>query len=168
MRDDFKPIPNFEGYIINTEGVVISHKQSKRRVITPNINNQGYPMIRLCREGVKHTFLIHRLVWIVFNGKIPKGLVVLHGPGNDKSNANLEYLSLGTNKENHGRDRIRDGTINRGARNSNSKLTVIQVKYIKERLNDGMQGKVLAKLFDIGEAQVSRIKRGERWAHISD
>ena len=165
MNQDFRKIPGYEDYEINREGIVISHKQGKRRTLKWNIQ-KGYPYIRLCKGGVRKNFSLHRLLWKIFVGPIPEGMCVLHGPGNHRGNCDLSYLSLGTVSENNGRDRLRDGSDNRGEKHGLSKLTEIQVKYIRARLEDGMEGKALARLFEVGRAQISRIKNNQQWAHI--
>jgi len=48
----------------------------------------------------------------------------------------------------------------------NSKLKAEDVKVLKSMLEKGIKQNVIAKLFSISEMQVTRIKRGENWAHI--
>ncbi len=165
MNQDFRVIPGHEDYEINRIGEVYSLKHGTRKAIKLAYI-KGYPYARLCMHGVVKTIAIHRLVWETFEGPIPKGMCVLHGPGNNRANCDLNYLSLGTAADNHGRDRLRDGSDNRGEKHGCSKLTEDQVRYIKSRLNDGMEGKALAKLFNVGRAQISRIKNNLQWAHI--
>ena len=164
MNQDFRKIPDYEDYEINREGVVMSSKYKTRRPVKWSIQ-KGYPYIRLCKHGVVKNFSIHRLLWKIFIGPIPEGMCVLHGAGNDRGNCDLQYLSLGTASDNHGRDRLRDGSDNRGEKHGMSKLTEIQVKYIRARLEDGMEGKALATLFNVGRTQISRIKNNHRWSY---
>lgn len=168
MRNDFKAIPGYEGhYEINTEGVVVSIKFNKRLVKKAQLNNKGYPTVLLQIKKVQKRFLVHRLVWMSHRGMIPEGMLVLHGEGNDPLNSCLEYLSLGTYRDNLNRDKERDGRISRGERNGNARLTSTQVAYIKARLRDGMKGTALSHLFNISGCIISKIKNGELWLHIA-
>lgn len=46
------------------------------------------------------------------------------------------------------------------------KLTSTKVMLIKKKLNQGVRMSTLAKTFKVSAMQISRIKRGENWAHI--
>ncbi|MGE4290375.1 MAG: hypothetical protein AB7E36_16995 [Salinivirgaceae bacterium] len=47
-----------------------------------------------------------------------------------------------------------------------SKLNAEDVLRIKSMLQRGITQNVIAKLFCVSEMQITRIKRGENWAHI--
>ena len=163
MRDDFRPVVGYPDYEINSEGVIISYKRSKPKQLTRCLDNKGYVQTRLTKDKVTTTKKVHRLVWESFNGKVPEGLMVLHGSGNDGSNCNLEYLSLGTRSDNMGRDRKRDGTLPQGESHGSSKLKLIQVDYIRARAKDGMKHYQLASLFNVHRSTISGICRNESW-----
>jgi len=168
MREDFKPIPGYEGhYEINSEGVVVSIKFNKRLTKKPQLNNKGYFTVSLQVNDIAKRYLIHRLVWLAHRGEIPEGLMVLHGEGNNPQNSCVEYLSLGTYKDNLVRDRKRDGSFLRGEKHGSSKLTEIQVRYIKDRLKDGIKGKTLSQLFNVSKVAISNIKSGKTWSHVA-
>jgi hypothetical protein len=42
---------------------------------------------------------VHRIIWVIFNGPIPKNLVILHSC-DERSCCELSHLRLGTQKEN--------------------------------------------------------------------
>lgn len=161
----WKQIPNFPDYDINTDGQIRSKKHKKPKVLKPWYNKAGYAMISLRAGGKTHKFYIHRLVWATFNGPIPDGMCVLHGPGNNKSNASLSYLRLGTTSENM-MDKVRDGTSNRGERCGAAKLTEVQVKYIRARLKDGVRRSYLARLFEVTTECIRDIHTRRNWSHI--
>ena len=71
----------------------------KGRVLRPKKNNGGYLQVDLCKEGKPTCFLVHRLVWEAFNGKIPEGMQINH-IDEDKLNNTIENLNLMTPKEN--------------------------------------------------------------------
>lgn len=133
MREDFRPIIGFEvHYEINSEGVVISVKRGKRKLMEAKTTYQGYRSIMLTMNGKRYTKCVHRLVWETFNGEIKDGLLVLHGAKTTRDNCCLENLSLGTQEDNLGRDRRRDRTTPEGERNHSARLTEVQVRYIKK------------------------------------
>jgi hypothetical protein len=55
----------------------------------------------------------------------------------------------------------------RGAAHANSKLTEHQIHNIRKELEDRETQQSVAKRYGVGQAHVSRIKRGKNWAHIS-
>ena len=168
MREDFRPILGYEGhYEINSEGVIVSLKRSKRKAIKTRINLDGYQTIGLHLADKGRTKLVHRLVWEAFNGKIEDGLLVLHGEGVTRDNCCLESLSLGTIQDNLGRDRKRDGTIPEGEKNGNAKLTNTQVRYIKQRIRDNEKLVTLARLFQVTTGVIKHIKSGRQWSHVA-
>ena len=50
-------------------------------------------------HSLTRTIVVHRLVWLVFNGKIPKGYVINHMDGNKRNNrlSNLEMITHAEN-----------------------------------------------------------------------
>lgn len=161
----WKRISNYEDYDVNENGEVRSRKQGRTKVLTPVFVN-GYPKVLLYKEGQRKQVYIHRLVWEAFNGPIPVGMCVLHGDGNDRANASLEYLRLGSHKENM-EDKVRDGSSTKGETNANSRLTGIEVKSIKQMLRDKVSIRKVAKLFEVGSSTICHIKNGRTWAHIT-
>jgi hypothetical protein len=68
--------------------------------IYSNSNNEGYIRIRfLGRE-----FRAHRIIWSLFNGEIPEGMLVDHIDGN-VSNNRIENLRLVTRQQNKANSR---------------------------------------------------------------
>lgn len=96
----WKPIPGYEGvYEVSNFGKVKSLKYNKERILKPSTNGQGYYKVNLYINGAKK-YTIHRLVWIVFNGMIPKEYEINH-KDEDKSNNRLDNLELVTRKQNN-------------------------------------------------------------------
>lgn len=48
----------------------------------------------------------------------------------------------------------------------NSKLKESDVRIIKHQLKLGVSGSLLAKMFEVSEMQISRIKSGENWSNV--
>jgi hypothetical protein len=99
-------------------------------------------------------------------GPVPKNLYVLHHC-DERSCCNPEHLYVGTQKDNM-RDMVARGRLgNRGQKSGEghamSKLTQQMVDEIRIKRAQGLSLKVLAGLYPIKEAQISRIARGLRW-----
>lgn len=110
----------------------------------------------------------HRASWIIHYGDIPPKMEVCHKCDNPIC-VNPEHLFLGTHKENMA-DRERKGrrTPPRGSRNGKAKLTEKQVIEIKKELKEGkISGSELARQYGVTKTQISLIKLGKSWNHIS-
>lgn len=90
---------DYSGYQISNYGRVKSFKNGKERILNLTTTKQGYKSVSLRVNGKTIVKLVHRLVWEVFNGPIPKGLVVNH-INEDKTDNRLENLNLLTLTEN--------------------------------------------------------------------
>ena len=102
----WKDIPNYEGYQVSNLGRVKSlerldviGRKRKEKILKPTINHKGYYQVGLWKQSIGKMYLVHRLVWIAFNGTIPEGLQVNH-INEIKSDNRLSNLNLMTPKEN--------------------------------------------------------------------
>jgi len=82
--------------------------------ISIQVNPRGYPFFFLGPAGQQEDIRLHRLLYRVFKGPIPKGLHVLHRDDN-KLNYRLDNLYAGTDEDNY-RDACRNGTHSRPPR----------------------------------------------------
>ena len=123
----------------------------------------GYGQIKLTKQRKQE--YAHRVSYEIHKGVIPKGMNVLHRCDNPCC-VNPDHLWIGTDKENQ-QDMKAKGRSLQGERNSMSVLTVKDVLAIKELLARSIypQWKI-GELFGVGQMEVSRIKRGLRWAHV--
>jgi hypothetical protein len=97
-EEEWKPIPSFENYKINKEGVVLN--KFGKALKPGKIPSTGYLHVSLSNDNVKGKhFYVHHLVWITFMGEVPEGLNVCHQDGNAENNK-IENLCLLTHKEN--------------------------------------------------------------------
>ena len=71
----------------------------KERILKPSIYHRGYYQVGLYKNSKVRYYLVHRLVWITFNGLIPQGMQVNH-INEVKTDNRLENLNLMTPKEN--------------------------------------------------------------------
>jgi hypothetical protein len=114
----------------------------------------------------------HRISWMLFNGNIPKDMLVLHKCDNKKC-VNPKHLFIGTQKDN-----IRD-MMNKGRDNfyplfkngygisgesSTSKLTKKEVAYIrKEYTEKKITPKELSKKYNISRSAIYKVIHHETW-----
>lgn len=78
---------------------------------------------------------------------------------------NPMHLCIGTHQQNMEDMRLRKRS-NTGERHHNSKITEKDVVAIREMRKMGQSYSTIAKKFNIGELQVGKIIRMERWGHV--
>ncbi len=123
----------------------------------------GYGQIKL--PGQRKQIPAHRLSYLIHRGEIPEGMEVCHRC-DVRGCVNPEHLFVGTSQDNHD-DMVAKDRHTRGERGAYAKLTEEQVLKILAMLKRGKSQRVIAKAFGVGQMQVSRIKRGVRWAHLN-
>lgn len=111
-----------------------------------------------------HLVRVHRLSWIIANGKIPKGMCVCHECDN-KLCVNPAHLCIGTHWENMA-DRQRKGRTRNGEKSS-SPLTEKEVREIRKKYASGEAGSVLlGKAYGISPTAICNIINRTTWKHL--
>jgi len=123
-------------------------------------DKDGYGQVTLRKKPYRS----HRLAWILTNGQIPDGKLVLHACDNPPCE-NPKHLFLGTHKENV-EDRVEKIRSATGEKNAGCKLTKLKVLCIRKRYSEGETQVSIAECFGVSFQQVSRIVNREKWAHI--
>lgn len=121
----------------------------------------GYEEIR--RNG-KRTQLSHRVIWEAVYGPIPKGMQINHKNGMKRDNRieNLELLSAADNMKHA----ARTGLMPKGIDSSSAKLTVAQVKKIRQLFASGKGQTEIGRIFGVGGSTVTHIVRRDTWKHV--
>lgn len=162
MDEKWLPVNGYEGlYEISSLGRV----RGKSGVIKLGVDRKGYVIVSLSKKSSPKKRYVAKLVLETFVGPRPMGHVVCHGPAGKTDNS-VSNLCWGTWSKNMGDDRVRDGVSNRGERNGMSKLTEIDVKFIRHWLKSGFDYKQIAKVFGVSRQTVSGIKFGHRWSWV--
>ena len=171
--EEWKEIPEYEGMYsvsnlgrIRSEPRMVAHildgKFLRGKILKSRINKQtGYPAVNLSRNSKKKTFPVHVLVAISFLGKRPNGMEVAHGDGN-RINAKLTNLRYKTSLENS-QDALHHGTVARGERLPQSKLTGEKVVQIRK---DGRLQREIAAEYGVSITTISQIKSRIYWSHV--
>ena len=107
MKEIWKDIPNYSGLyqasnlgrIKSLERINARGNRLKEKILKPGINQYGYYQVQLYKNSIGKMYIVHRLVWIAFNGAIPEDLQVNH-INEVKTDNRLSNLNLMTAKEN--------------------------------------------------------------------
>lgn len=120
------------------------------------------PYGRFSYEGGKHVYA-HRFSWELHHGRIPKGKLVLHRCDNPRC-VRPEHLFLGTHLDNM-RDKIAKGRVVAcpGEKNGQARLSLKDIKAIRELHSAGLSYKKIAPMFGISFQHVGRIVNRVRW-----
>jgi hypothetical protein len=169
----YKPIPDFPGYRVGSDGSVWSCWKRGgfgcvyiptghwRRLVTPP-DKLGYPRVKLRGRRRRK---IHRLVLEAFVGPCPDGMHCCHAD-DDKANNALTNLRWDTQKANMA-DAGRNGHIVRGEAHCGSKLTAEIVRAIRaEYAAGGVSQARLARKYGVTGPLIGLIVRRKRWKHV--
>jgi hypothetical protein len=121
-----------------------------------------YWFVVMCVDGIRYRKSLHSVVLETFVGPRPVGMQIRHLDGDSRNNhvANLRY---GTAKEN-GEDRRKHGTVARGSKNGNSKLSHDQVRMIRQlHAEKKLTRRELITVTDISVKQLNNILNELQW-----
>ncbi len=137
------------------------------KVFTQSKKKMRYPTFRQNNKNMNS----HRFSWIIHNGPIPEGMLVLHRCDNPPC-VNPNHLFLGTHLDN-ARDKIEKGrggdTANTGNRTNrrNCKFTEKEVKEIRDLYSTGeFLYKELAVMFGAGYSTIGHIITRKTWSDV--
>lgn len=156
-------INNYPNYTIDEDGNIFS---LNGKIKLPSKDKKGYIHITLSNNGIRKTFLVHRLVAEHFIDN-PNNLLQVNHIDGDKSNNNVTNLEWVTPSDNiiHS---FNNGLSNySGENNGKSKLTLLEVIEIKKLINNKIKLKDIAKQFNVHPNTISEIKRGIKWKHVN-
>lgn len=122
-------------------------------------NTNGYGQLFL--SGTK-IVTAHRISWELHNGKISKGLCVLHECDN-RACVNPTHLFLGTPKDNR-QDCVSKGRQAKGEDVNTSKLKLSDVITIRQAYRRGIfTQKFLGELFGVSDHAISDVVNWKQW-----
>ena len=121
-----------------------------------------------CGYGLdgKRNRRVHRLVYTVCFGQIPKGMRCCHSCDNPAC-CNPYHLFLGTPRDNT-QDAVRKGRLAKGESHGRAKLTEESVRTIfKLREKRALSVAEMATMFNVRENAIYRVLHRETWSHVS-
>ncbi len=173
---EYKHIPDHPYLAAGSDGTIISCKpgngrgiiSTRWRQLRPSLNGRGYPYVYVGRtintkRQIRRT--VHKLVLLAFVGPRPEGYECLHADG-DKTNNRISNIRWGTPQENSD-DKKRHGTVARGEKSGNSRLTELQVRAVKTLLAAGWRQQDVADLFGVTHVTIFHISMGRTWAWVT-
>jgi len=107
--EEWRPIPDFEGYDVSDQGNVRSYHKNvggefgkgaaweitdaPQRLLSPSTTKKGYKGVLLRKDGKTYNKKIASLVMLAFVGGRPEGMEVCHNDSNLENNtpSNLRY-----------------------------------------------------------------------------
>jgi hypothetical protein len=166
LKLEIKEIPGYPGYFVDIQGNVYSNKRGFFKKLGVKISE--YRSVNLFKTLDNNIWRrdYKKVCWLVletFVGPRPDGYQACHGI-KGKLDDSLSNLSWGTRQQNM-KDKIRDGTDNRGIKNNRAKLTEEQVLEIR-KLGKLYLQKDLARMFNVTDTLIGNILRRESWKHL--
>jgi len=172
MIEEWRPVVGYEGvYEVSSLGQVRSldrwvransgRRRTGVRYFTPSPSGKSRKYKKVLLRNPDKQHLVHRLVLEAFVGPRPDNCEARHLDG-DPSNNRLDNLAWGTKAENEA-DKVKHGTLLCGTANPASKLTEVDVLYIRasnERQVD------LAKIYGVSQAVISAVRLRKIWKHV--
>jgi len=163
----WRPVVGYEGfYEVSDLGRVRSvfHGQGRRidRVLKFSYDKNGRPSVGLYKVKAEYRRrIVGPLVLMAFVGPRPSGLECCHGDGNQTNNrlSNLRWDTHASNEK----DKIKNGTTNRGERNGRARLRSADVVRMKSLWAAGWRVCDIASKFNIYPSYVTRILTGWIW-----
>jgi len=174
MEEYWKPIIGYEGYLISNKGRVktldryVPHKRHGRMFVEGVLIKQykdleNYYHVGLWKNNKSTTSKIHRLVGIHFIPNQENKSQINHKNG-IKTDNRVENLEWATNQENRNHA-VKNKLHAYGINNGMTRLSEKQVISIYQECNNY---EMIARKYNVGISQVSRIKNGRQWKHLTN
>ncbi len=112
--------------------------------------------------------LAHRLSYVLFNGEIPSGNMVLHSCDNPNC-CNPNHLWAGTQCDNMKDMRLKGrGPNSFGEKHPNTLLTSVEVLEIVKLIDRGtLNSREIGVIYGVSRGAVTGISSGKNWSHLT-
>lgn len=165
MKEEWKSVDGFEGYLVSNTGKVLSLRFGKVRLLKVD-KSSTYCRVTLSRGNKKYREYVHVLVAKLFIEN-PKGKpFVNHIDGNKENcySSNLEWCTRSEN-EVHA---LSTGLKGRGSKRYNSKRTDNQVHEVCDLISKGVKRRDILKSCPYMTLRgFNHIRNRDQWTHIS-
>lgn len=163
-----KDVDGYDGkYQIDDLGNIYTVKRqgTDARILSKQINRNGYECVDLRNGSNKRKELVHRLVAFAFIPKPDGKDFINHKDGNKQNNnvSNLEWVTRSENMKHAYRNGL--STIPRlsGENHPQHKLCIDSVHEIKSLYSAGMSSGKLSKQYGVSKEQIMNIVKGKHW-----
>lgn len=164
MDEIWKDVPGYEGYyqvsnIGNVKSLdrVVSHKRYNKEHVSEKIlspkKHGGYLSVRLCGDGKRKLFLVHRVVMLAFVGNPSKEQIDINHKNSNKKDNRLINLEYCTRSENIKHSYL-NGTHPSGEDHHNSKFTNKERKEIYLLKQKGYTLKQIINIFPASSSTI--------------
>jgi hypothetical protein len=160
VAEEWRDIPDFEGYQVSSFGKVRNKKLKQLKEIP---NRQGYLEVRFSKQGKSTPRVIHRLVAKTFLENSNNYSQVNHIDGNKRNNRteNLEWVNNSMNQKHAYSLGLQPSRA--GERNVKSAIKNKDVAVLKELYNSGKTIRETSNVTGIGLSIVRNIIYGKTW-----
>lgn len=161
-------VKSLERYRERKDGVLM---RDKERFLKLRSDSNGYFKVDLTKGGTRKTILVHRLVANAFIPNPENKPKVNHKDGIKSNNevTNLEWNTVSENIKHAYETALKKSTMLKGAENIRSKLSEIQIQYIRENYipKDKEFGtKALGEKFGVSQNAISKIVNFKVWKEV--
>lgn len=173
--ENWKDVPGYEGlYQVSDFGKIRSFYFDKlNRSLSNNTKpikpflNDGYPQVRLYKNGTKQDYKVHYLVMLSFVCDRPDGMQVGHTNAirTDNRLINLSWVTPSENSR-HAHYVTKTMPFTGGEKNSASKLKNKDVINIRKLKTNGLSNAEIAKIFKVTRQNINFICKKETWTHL--
>lgn len=163
-EEEWRAVAGFTGYEVSNWGRIRSLRWTNARLLTPQVDKDGYLYVRL-RVGKGYSkLLVSRGVCAAFNGAAPADKpICCHGDNNPGNNlpGNLRWDTQVGNVA----DKLLHGTHQSGSRHPRAQIDEGVATAVKGLLRSGCSGLATARQLGISQHIVNDISRGRTWGH---
>lgn len=166
MKEIWKDIPEYEGlYQVSNLGRIKSLRRNK--LMSLNTGSIEYYQVKLTKNKVIRSYLLHRLVAITFIPN-PSNLKEINHKDSNKLNNYIDNLEWVTSKQNtkHSYDSGRKKPM-RGELGPLAKINNAQVVEIRRLIKEGnLTQTKIGQMFGLKPSAISSIKKRQTWKDI--
>lgn len=167
--EEWRPVIGFHGYKVSDHGRIRSLRRANARLMTPEIDKDGYSRVALIRDGRYEHQVLSRLVAMAFIGPCPDDKPYCCHDDGARSNNRPSNLRWDTQAGNIADKRIH-GTEQKGSRHPNASIDEAIASQIKHLIRSTPKRKGslkgIAQQLGVSYQVVSGIAHKGGWSHV--
>lgn len=159
--EEWRSVAGYAGYEISSHGRL----RRNGNILSAYVEPSGYCQFTLCADGKSRKRRAHNIVVEAFIAPDKKPLHCVNHIDFNKSNnhvENLEYVTYGANNKHTYRHGRKPRPTGQARLKDEDVLSIYQLAHKRETTNPEV-----GKMFGISAAEVSLIKVGLRWQHLT-